>query len=149
MLQAAREPFWLQPGNTMKTAYSLRKPRDVQLRICCNSITPSMTEILLKIVYCLEAPFLFSIALQHAFHRGTHVYTERKLCQMQSHAQKVCITKPLGLQNCVNHNKQQAISPPSPKLKFFICASSASPEGLNNDQWQGGPVHQVPSPSIH
>lgn len=79
-----------------------------------------------------------------------HMFTLRaKLCQMQSYAQKVCITKPLGPQNRVNHNKQRAISPPSPKLKFFICASSASPEGLNDDQWQGGPVLQVPSPSIH
>lgn len=38
-----------------------------------------MTEVFLKVVYCLEAPIFFWIALEHAYiQRGTGVYTESK-----------------------------------------------------------------------
>lgn len=75
-----------------------------------------------------------------------HMFTLRG--KLQPHVQKACITKPLGSQNWLNHNKQWAISPLSPRLNFFIFAIKCITRG--SKWWPLARGTRVPSTlSLH
>lgn len=121
MLQVARAflaAAWQYYKNCIFTAEAKRCPAEDLLQQYYTTHDRNISEDCLLFGSSL---FFFWIALQHALHRGTCLHWEQN-SRIAALLSKTCITKPLGSQNSVNHNKQWAVSPLSPRLNFYISA---------------------------